>query len=95
MKKQSLFWDVDLTQINPQTHGAFIGKRILQMGDIDDLRWALDFYGKEFLRDIFCKSVEQFDIKSQNYWQLYFNLLGQHLCTPKQSMRRQSAFWTK
>ena len=95
LKKQSLFWDVDLGQLNPQLHKTFIIKRVLQVGDIDDLSWAIRFYGKEFLRDIFCKSFDQFDVKSQNYWQLYFNLLDQSLCIPKQSMRRQSVFWKK
>ncbi|HAS00107.1 MAG: hypothetical protein US57_C0011G0045 [Candidatus Moranbacteria bacterium GW2011_GWC2_37_73] len=92
LEKQSLFWDVDLGTIDPQTHKTFIVKRILSMGDIDDLNWAFQLYGAEILREIFLKSIDQFDAKSRNFWKVYFNISDQILCTTKQSMSKQCAF---
>jgi len=92
LKKQSLFWDVDLAQLDSRANKAFIAKRIFSMGDVDDLNWALSAYGVEFLRGIFLKSISQLDAKSQNFWKLYFNISDQTLCTLKQSTSKQCAF---
>jgi hypothetical protein len=92
LKKQSLFWDVDLAQLDSQVNKTFIVKRILGMGDLDDLHWALKFYGVKFLREIFMKSVSQLDAKSQNFWKIYFNISDETLCTLKQSTSKQCAF---
>jgi hypothetical protein len=92
LKKQSLFWDIDLAELNPQTNKNFIAKRILAMGDLNDLHWALKFYGEIFLREIFLKSINQLDAKSQNFWKIYFNISNENLCTLKQSTSKQCAF---
>lgn len=92
LKKQSLFWDIDLTELDSQSNKAFIVKRILGMGDRSDLHWAIKFYGMNFLREIFLKSVNQLDAKSRNFWKLYFNISDQTLCTLKQSTSKQCAF---
>jgi hypothetical protein len=70
-KKKYLFWDV--SKIDPYKNAEFIIQRILQFGDIDDLRWALNFYGEEKIKEIFLKVKRKLDKKSLNFWKLYFN----------------------
>jgi hypothetical protein len=92
LEKQALFWDVNLAELDAQKHKNFIAKRILSMGDFDDLQWAIKAYSLEFLRNIFLKSATQLDAKSQNFWNIYFNLSAENICTLKQSTNRQSMF---
>ncbi|MEA2092551.1 MAG: hypothetical protein U9P61_01095 [Patescibacteria group bacterium] len=82
LKKQSLFWDVDLKEIDPENHKNFIARRIFGRGDLEDLNWAIDFYGLDLLKDIFLKEAHKIDYKSQNFWLLYFNI-DKKECTKK------------
>jgi hypothetical protein len=74
IQKQGLFWDVNLNELDEKKHSSFITQRILERGDLDDLRWAMDFYGKDFIEDAFLKNSMKMDLKSQNFWCLYFNI---------------------
>jgi hypothetical protein len=71
IKKKYLFWDV--SKPDPYKNTEFIIQRILQFGDIDDLKWALNFYGEEKIKEIFLKIKKKLDKKSLNFWKLYFN----------------------
>jgi len=94
LEKQSLFWDVDIEKIDPDAHKFFIARRIFEKGDLDDLRWAVDFYGRKSLRDIFLKEADKIDVKSGNFWCLYFNI-DKKECTRKQSTKKHIAFWRR
>ena len=91
LDKKSLFWDVK--DLDPQKHQQFILERILAYGDMEDFRWAVDFYGKSALRESLLKS-RTLNKKSLNFWCSYFKInLSQ--CMRSQSAQKQSAFWTK
>lgn len=94
LQKQYLFWDVDLKNVDLAKHKKFIIERILSFGDKDDFKWAVDFYGKDLIKNIFMENSEKFDLKSQNFFNIYFNL-SKPKCTKKQLARKQSAFWKK
>lgn len=95
LEKQELFWDVNLAQMDENAHKRFIVKRILQFGDMDDLRWALSFYGHDAVRVIFISSADQLDKKSQNYWRLFFHIHDGEECIKKRSTSGQNAFGTR
>jgi hypothetical protein len=94
LKKISLFWDIDQEKLDPEKYGGFVVRRILEKGDLEDIRWAESFYGKDFLAGVFEKNFEKFDLKSSNFWCLYFNL-NKSQCIPKQSTKEQSPFWQR
>jgi len=93
LQKRSLFWDVDPKTINPQEHKRFIMERVLARGDVDDIRWAQEFYGNEDLKEtlLVAKTI---DPKSLSFWFQYFNL-DRALCTEKPSLLKRAAFWRK
>lgn len=93
LNKQGLFWDINLKELDPKKNKKFIIERILLRGDMDDFGWAIDFYGKKVIRDIFLKT-KKLDYKSQNFWCLYFNL-DKKKCIKSQSIKKQSAFWER
>ncbi len=94
LKKQSLFWDVNLKEIDPNNHKNFIARRIFEKGDLSDLNWAVGFYGSDLLKSIFLEEAHKIDHKSQNFWFLYFNI-NKKECIKKQSIREHIAFWKK
>ena len=93
LNKQNLFWDVRLKDFDPEKNKKFIIERILLRGDLDDFKWAIDFYGKKDIKEIFLKS-KKLDFKSQNFWCFYFNL-DKSKCIQKQSIKKQSVFWKR
>lgn len=94
LQKQYLFWDVELGKLNPLDHKNFIISRILALGDSDDFRWAVDYYGKSKIKDVFLKNIKKLDARSQNFFCSYFNL-DKKQCIRKQLTRKRSAFWKK
>jgi hypothetical protein len=90
-EKQSLFWDVRLEDLDEKRHQDFIIQRILEKGDLDDLRWAISFYGSDSVESVFLKNFGKTDSKSQNFWCIYFNI-NKKECIRNQSMKKQSLF---
>jgi hypothetical protein len=50
LRKKSLFWDVDAESLSTESHWFFIIERILEFGDIDDLRWLKVNFTPEQIR---------------------------------------------
>lgn len=72
LAKKHLFWDVNLSELNPVKHKKFIVERILNLGDIDDFNWALKQYGQNELK--LAVNLKRLNNKSRNFWRLYFQL---------------------
>ena len=68
-----LFWDVDLTSLDTEKHADFVISRILCMGRPEHVRWVLENYPKETLRDVIRNST-RLDRKTANFWALYYNI---------------------
>lgn len=67
------FWDVDIDNIDLNEHQIFIIERLLCEGDHNTLRWILDTYSKEQIKNA-VKESRGLDLKTARYWQLYFGL---------------------
>jgi len=50
------FWDGDFFSLNPQTHPEYIIERILEFGDVRDLKWMMKSYSIDAVRDVICKT---------------------------------------
>lgn len=50
LRKKSLFWDIEPGGLSPESHWFFIIERILEFGDIDDLRWMKNNFTPEQIR---------------------------------------------
>jgi len=95
LEKQELFWDVNLARMDKNAHQQFIVKRILQFGDLDDLRWALTSYGYDAVRNIFLFNDDQLDDKSRNFWRFFFRIREGEECIKKRSTNKQNVFGTR
>lgn len=46
-----LFWDVDSSALDPRVHSKFIIRRIVERGELDEVRAACKFYGEAAFRE--------------------------------------------
>jgi len=91
LKKKSMFWDVDA--VDTQKNEKFIINRILDFGDADDFKWAMNTYGPERIKKGVLES-RTLGKKSLSFWCQYF-YLDPSQCINKLSGGIQSAFWRR
>ena len=67
--RQSLFWDTNPKNIDPQKNAQYIIERVADLGNDKEARWALDFYDKTFIRKVTKKS-RCVNPMTKNFWML-------------------------
>lgn len=63
------FWDCSFEGLRLAQYPIFISERILNLGDMDSLRWLFSKIDKEFLIDLVNKS-RNLNKKTKNYLKL-------------------------
>jgi len=69
--RRSLFWDVDPKTIDPEKHAEYIIERVLDFGELEEVRWLAHRYPKRLIRKTLKESRVIHD-KSRNLWDLVF-----------------------
>lgn len=69
--RPELFWDVDVKTIDPKKHSRYIIERILDFGDLDEVRWAAHHYPRKLIAKTMRES-RVIDDKSRMLWSLVF-----------------------
>lgn len=54
--RQSLFWDTNPANIDPQKNAQYIIERVLDYGNDDEVRWVWNYYDKAFIKKVVEKS---------------------------------------
>lgn len=72
LEKVALFWDVDRAALDEEKHAEFIIRRVLALGDLDDIRWAEACYGPERLAEC-AACARDLDPRSRNFWTRHFS----------------------
>lgn len=49
---RTYFWDVKFEELEIETHAHLIIKRVLDRGNLSDIRWLLKTYGKEAIKKV-------------------------------------------
>lgn len=68
--RQTLFWDVDPKNIDPQKHAKYIIERILEFGKDNEVRWMFNYYPRELVKDRIRNSRGVLSPMSKNFWTL-------------------------
>ena len=50
--RESLFWDVDPTTIDPEKHARYIIERVLDFGNDREARWLYSAYPHALIREV-------------------------------------------
>lgn len=67
----SLLWDVDPSKVSLDSDLAIV--RVLEFGDVDDVRVLFREVPKKKITDVFVRHFGEFDRKTQNYWNVIFD----------------------
>jgi hypothetical protein len=65
------FWDVDPKTLNVRRHSRFVLERILELGDLDALRWAQKQYPTALIVEV-CLMSRRLSQRSRNFWKIWF-----------------------
>ena len=68
-----LFWDTTLSNIDFETHSAYIIERIVTYGNFTEWKELLSFYGKEKVI-MTVKNLRSMDDKTFHFLGTYFNI---------------------
>jgi len=49
--RQSLFWDVDPKTIDPNKNAEYVIERILEFGELHEVKWMIRYYPVETIRN--------------------------------------------
>jgi len=68
-----LFWDVDKDTVDLILHRSYIIRRIMDYGNIEDVKWMLKIYSQREIIEVIRKSWG-LSRKSAYFWSTYFNI---------------------
>jgi transcriptional regulator with XRE-family HTH domain len=69
-----LFWDARLSKNQLKRHPDWLVQRVLQFGNLAQVKTLLALFGFTKIRDSFAKQRHKFDRKTQAAWSAYFTL---------------------
>lgn len=90
---RQFFWDVDATKLNPSKHPLYVINRLLDMGNLNTVRWVLH----NFPRDVIIETVKtrrDFSFSTAAFWARYFGIPREEVkCfqEPYRSLRKK--YW--
>ena len=68
-----LFWDVNKDAVDMQSHRPYVIRRIMDYGDIGDVKWMLATYTAQEIMEV-AKKSRGLSRKSAYFWSTYFNI---------------------
>lgn len=87
------FWDTKPEDINPRMNAVYTTERLLELGDINDLKWLEETYGKNFIKKV-VTTTKKLSRKSANFYALYFGINpNKILCLQEDFYRKHRAIW--
>jgi hypothetical protein len=63
------FWDVAFDELTFDKYPRFIAERLLNFGNLDDIKWLLARTDRQFL-DSLVETSRNLNDKTKNYWQI-------------------------
>lgn len=89
---KTLLWDTNIQRISLDVHKQFIIERVLEFGDIQDMKWLLTKYSEKEVIEVLKKS-KRISAKTGNYYSLIFNIdKSEMLCMKKPFTKKQERF---
>ena len=69
--RQSLFWDTNPKNIDPQKHARYIIERVLEFGRLDEIGWVFRQYPRHVIKEVIKLPRVQLSPKSKALWSLF------------------------
>ena len=82
---QYLFWDADISMIDPNTDRKMILERVFSRGTEKDEKEIFSYYGKEVIKNTVL-DIKYFDRKTLNYLSIILNVPKENFKCYKKSL---------
>lgn len=89
---KSLFWDVDLRNLDIEKHEDFIIARVLEYGNIDDLKWLFQTYSRSKIQKVLT-NTRAISPKSAYFWKYKLNVKEPLRCLQKHYLQTRRKHW--
>jgi hypothetical protein len=87
------FWDVDAAKLNPQKRSQYVIQRLLEMGDVQAIRWLRKNFSDEQIKETL-KKRRGFSPKTSYFWTSYFHLSPKEIvCLQKPYLKQHKIHW--
>ncbi len=83
-----LFWDADKKAVSKGQHRAYIIRRIMDYGNIEDVKWMLTTYTAQEIMEVVKKS-RGLSRKSAYFWAAYFNIPKEEIACLKMPYQKE------
>lgn len=70
---RKLFWDVKKEEVDPERYPSYIISRIMDYGDVEDVKWMLKTFSREQIIEV-VKKRRGLSRKSAIFWSVYFEI---------------------
>ncbi len=81
---RSLFWDTDFDRLRVPGHERYIIERVLEYGDVPEVRWMKRRFSRQQIAQVLCQS-RRLSRKSADFWSFILNV-------PTEEVQCSSAF---
>ncbi len=68
-KFKKLFWEADVTAVDLDEHDHYLIERILEYGDIQEVKWMFEHYNKAKIKEVLCRR-RGLSKKSLFFWKM-------------------------
>lgn len=94
MENQStVFWDIKPGELDFKKQSNFVIPRVLEHGQLKDIKWLLKKYKAEKIKKVLCQS-RNLSEKTANFWAVYFKISKEKiLCLQKSYLKKRRIFW--
>ena len=90
--KQSLFWDTDYKSLDKDKHAEYIISRILEKGNISNVKSVFLHYGEEKIGHI-VQTSRQISPKTAIFWKTVLNIKEPIRCLEKNYRKQRKKHW--
>ena len=67
------FWDCDFNKLSWEDYSFFITERILNFGNMDDIKWLLGITDRDFIKKVVTES-RNLNKKTRNFWNVMYDI---------------------
>lgn len=90
--RPTLFWDVNIDNLDPEKNAQFIVGRVLDFGNLKEWQMIKEYYGRSEIKKM-AKNHVFFNQRNANFWSIILKIpLKELKCTRRPSLQTPKAF---
>lgn len=94
LSARRFFWDINLDELDAAKHSRYVIERLLDYGDIPELRWLFRNFSREAIAAVL-KSSSRLSTRRALAWASYFDIPRTEIkCLNKPSPEQRATTWT-